>query len=138
MYEVEVPGASHIAIHFHPNSATEMYDPVKIYTKNPEAEGGPDESSLVGSFFGGYNGTVKNFPGVGSGPLVVPRCSKVWVLFTSDGSNVDWGFRLAAVPCAAPVDPWEAMLELNPDAATCESEHPVCALFTFFFLFTRG
>lgn len=108
---VEVPGADAVGIIFDLQTSTEAScDFVRIYLDQ-------EKKSIVGS---AYSGGISNFPSPnGLSPLIV-RSNKFWVNFTSDGTNVDWGWKLIAYP----VEDELAKLMKRNDVVICESSHP--------------
>ncbi|MDR3738880.1 MAG: hypothetical protein P4L40_07650, partial [Terracidiphilus sp.] len=87
-HPIHIPGATRMFLTFDSESRTEQnHDYVEIYLDAARS------LQFGGKFTGGRGGGDRNFPGVGSvPPLEIPgdRCV---VIFHSDGSNVDWGFK---------------------------------------------
>ncbi|KAF0700480.1 Aste57867_9009 [Aphanomyces stellatus] len=85
-YVLDFPGADAIVIVFDALSSTESdCDFVRFQKRDGSGTTYGDER---------YSGS--HFPGVGSVPPLVIPASSVDVLFHSDSSNTDWGFRLHA------------------------------------------
>jgi len=88
---VEVPGAASYKVTFDGQTATEPnYDYVSFYLM---------DGTLVGKekYSGGREGSEKLFPGIGSEPPLEISAPKFKVVFTSDNSKNDWGFKFTAV-----------------------------------------
>ncbi|OQR96419.1 HECT E3 ubiquitin ligase [Achlya hypogyna] len=84
-YTLDFPGATTISVTFDPLSSTEAdCDYVRFLKADGSGYYGDDK----------YSG--QHFPGVGAlAPLVIPA-SSLHVLFHSDSTNNDWGFRFTA------------------------------------------
>ncbi|CAM9310834.1 unnamed protein product [Chrysoparadoxa australica] len=93
VWEVEIPGAISYSVTFDPQTKTEKnYDYCKILKDKADEEDCWGE----GKYSGGRDGSEGNWPGLGGRPSLLIPASKFAVLFVSDGSNNDWGFRLIA------------------------------------------
>lgn len=93
---ISIPGAEGIAIIFSPETLTEKtYDYLKFYQDDTHtAVWGADK------YHG--DGTDTPWPGVdGAAALYIPKESFV-LHFHTDGSNVAWGYRFAAIPGPPP------------------------------------
>jgi hypothetical protein len=101
---IEIPGAEAYSVVFDSRSSTERSCDYVTFFKDGERSAfwGRDKYS------GGYDGSEKTFPGVEPRPfraplppLIIPAESFV-LYFHSDGSNVDWGFKVIVTPCTIP------------------------------------
>ncbi|KDO19324.1 hypothetical protein SPRG_15526 [Saprolegnia parasitica CBS 223.65] len=89
--DVRVPGATKLTITFDPACRTEPgYDYVTFYT---------DETQTTYYGLEKYSGRgdEMNWPGVNGRPPLVIDASACVVLFHTDGSGVDWGFKCTIV-----------------------------------------
>ncbi|OQS03916.1 HECT E3 ubiquitin ligase, partial [Thraustotheca clavata] len=90
MTEVHLDGATSIKITFDDRSRTEYnYDYLVFYT---------DKSCTTYHGEEKYSGrdTSYNWPGVGGNPPLVIHSDRCFVLFHTDGSNTDWGYKFTA------------------------------------------
>jgi hypothetical protein len=77
-----------------------------------------DADKLGGKYCGGFGGSAKNYP-TRDAPLVL-HSLKIWVRFFSDYSNVDWGWKIYAMPTKeVPM-----MIEDSDHQLVFESSHP--------------
>ena len=98
---VSIPGALSLTVSFDPLSSTELNcDYIRFYKDSSHSEFWGESS-----YWGGRNGSQKNFPGVdGQAPLVIPADNFV-MYFHSDGSNNDVSPSQYSIPVAVAVDP---------------------------------
>ncbi|ETW06738.1 hypothetical protein H310_02903 [Aphanomyces invadans] len=89
--ELRLDGATSMTITFDSRSRTELnYDYVTFYhDRTCTAYYGEEKYSGRDSSY--------NWPGVGHNPPLVIESDSCYVLFHSDGSTVDWGFKFTAV-----------------------------------------
>eukprot|EP01036_Dinobryon_divergens_P039057 gene39057-51389_t len=119
---VEVPGATEVLVYFDKQSATEKgCDYVRLY-KDSSHSSHWGEEKYTG------RGSDRNFPGTANRPpLKIPSNSFV-VYFHSDGSNVDWGFKLVVITPPSQMSPPTATTPVEPisstDSMVLESCHP--------------
>ncbi|EQC27181.1 hypothetical protein SDRG_14984 [Saprolegnia diclina VS20] len=89
--DVRVPGANRLTITFDEACRTEPgYDYVTFYTDETQTTYYGDEK------YSGRGDDV-NWPGVGGRPPLVIEAGACVVLFHTDGSGVDWGFKCTIV-----------------------------------------
>jgi hypothetical protein len=116
---VEHPEAIGYSVSFHENTRTEpTYDYVQLL--------GADEAGALvfgEKFSGGFNNSPRLVPGLdGRPPLDIPA-PRFRVLFRSDRSNQDWGFKLIATIRRREGGP--VIAELNADNARDAGEAAV-------------
>ncbi|RHY69097.1 hypothetical protein DYB30_006464, partial [Aphanomyces astaci] len=91
--ELTIPGASTLTITFDKRSRTEAaYDYVTFYKDESQTDFYGDEK-----YSGRGDDDDHNWPGVGSRPPLVIEAESCHVLFHTDGSGVDWGYKFTAV-----------------------------------------
>ncbi|KAG9403599.1 hypothetical protein AC1031_006240 [Aphanomyces cochlioides] len=89
--ELRIPGATKLSISFDPRSSTEYgYDYVTFFKDDTQ-------TSYYGEEKYSGRGEEHNWPGVGDNPPLVIEAEDCQVLFHSDGSGVDWGYKFTVV-----------------------------------------
>lgn len=89
--ELRIPGAIRMVITFDPKTRTENnYDYVTFYKDQAQTEYYGNEK---------YSGrdSDQNWPGLDNNPPLIIDSDHCFVLFHTDNSNTDWGFKLTAV-----------------------------------------
>lgn len=94
--QLSFPGAESIVIRFDERSRTEdALDYVRVLRGSGAS---PLDYWGEPKYFGGHEGTPRNFPGTdGRAPLIVPSDSCA-VMFRSNPDGSDWGYKLTASP----------------------------------------
>ena len=99
MWDVRVEGAISYSITFDPLTKTEPnHDYVRFLRDANDPEG---ECFGEDRYSGGRGGSESNWPGVGGRPPLVINAPSFVVLFRSDQSNNDWGFKMTSAACVS-------------------------------------
>lgn len=88
--ELCIPGAIRMVVSFDPKTRTENnYDYVTFFKDRTQSE-------YYGSQMYSGRDAEHNWPGVGGNPPLIIDNDKCFVMFHTDSSNTDWGFRFTA------------------------------------------